>query len=89
MAGVNLPPKELKLSEEGLGYQQMLLRGTIASLNVGPIGLAESLPALAPVLAMRPIAVLLQEAHVPTGRLQEMRALIHKHFPLYCLFASR
>ena len=71
------------------GLQRALTRGTIISLNVGPVGLASSLPALAPILAVRPVAVLLQEAHVPASQLQSMRALIHKHFPAYCLFASR
>ena len=69
--------------------QSVLTRGTVVSLNVGPVGLASSLPTLAPILAMRPVAVLLQEAHVPAGQLQSMRALIHKHYPAYCLFASR
>jgi hypothetical protein len=55
---------------------------------VGPVGLASSLPALAPILAVRLVAVLLQEAHVPATQLQSMRALIHKHFSAYCLFAS-
>jgi hypothetical protein len=56
---------------------------------MGPVGLASSLPALAPILAVLPAAVLLQEAHVPATQLQSMRALKHKHFPAYCLFASR
>jgi hypothetical protein len=56
---------------------------------VGPVGPASSLPALAPILAVRQAAVLLQEAHVPATQLLSMRALMHKHFPAYCLFASR
>ena len=59
------------------------------TLNVGPVGLACSLAALAPILEMRPVAVLLQEAHVPAAQLQSMRALFHRHFPAYSLFASR
>jgi hypothetical protein len=58
-------------------------------LNVGPVGLACSLAALSPILEMRPVAVLLQEAHVPAAQLQSTRALIHRHFPAYSLFASR
>ena len=34
----------------------MLLRGSIATLNVGPVGLAESLVALVPILARRRLA---------------------------------
>ena len=49
-----------RLGEDWPGYQQMLLRETIVTLNVGPIGLAESLTALTPILALRPVAVLLQ-----------------------------
>ena len=89
--GANPSPSESQLGDDWPGYRQMLLRGMImiATPNVGPIGLAESLAALAPALAMRPIAVLLQEAHVPTSRLQDMCALIHKHFPAYCPFTGR
>lgn len=67
----------------------MLLRGSIATLIVGPVALAESLPPLAPVLALRPVAGLLQEAHVPQDRFRETRALRHKHFPAYGLFTCR
>ena len=45
----------------------MRLRGTIATLNVGPIGLAEFLAALAPVLALRPIAALPRADGAATG----------------------
>jgi hypothetical protein len=87
---VCVPPKaEPDVPCDEAGLQRALTRGTIISLNVGPVGLASSLPALAPILAVRPVAVLLQEAHVPASQLQSMRALIHKHFPAYCLFASR
>ena len=65
------------------------VRGSIVTLNVGPVGLAESLAALAPIRALRPVAVLLQEAHVPTHRLQEMNGLMHKHLPANCLFTGR
>ena len=75
-------PSSVRPSDEGL-------HGTIVTLNVGPVGLASSLPALAPILEMRPVAVLLQEAHVPAAQLQSMRALFHTHFPAYALFASR
>ena len=87
--GVSPSPSKSRLGEEWPGYQQILLRGSIVTLNVGPVGLAESLAALAPILALRPVAVLLQEAHVPAHRLKEMRALMHKHFPAYCLFTGR
>ena len=61
----------------------------IITLNVGPCGLAETFASLGPILALRPVAVLVQEAHVPVGRLQAVRRQIHRHFPAYSLFANR
>ena len=61
----------------------------LVSLNVGPIGLVGSLAALVPILAVRPMAVLVQEAHVPHAQLKSVRMQLHKHFPAYCLFANR
>ena len=69
--------------------RQALTSSTIVTLNVGPVGLASSFPALAPILEKRPVAVLLQEAHVPAAQLQSMRALVHRHFPAYTMFANR
>ena len=69
------PAVSVDASDDEEGYQRMLTSGTIASINVGPIGLASSFAALGPVLARRPIAVLIQEAHVPAGQLQSLRAL--------------
>ena len=83
------PAASVDASDDEEGYQRMLTSGTIASINVGPIGLASSFAALGPVLARRPIAVLIQEAHVPAGQLQSLRALVHKSFPAYQVFTSR
>ena len=35
------------------------------------------------------MAVLIQEAHLPVGRLAKARALVHQLLPAYCLFAGR
>ena len=83
------PAPDLAVPGDEEGLQRALTRGTVVTLNVGPVGLASSFPALAPILEMRPVAVLLQEAHVPAAQLQSMRAMVHRHFPAYSLFASR
>ncbi len=35
------------------------------------------------------MAVLIQEAHLPIGRLAKARDLVHRLLPAYCLFAGR
>jgi len=60
----------------------------LVSLNVGPIGLIDSLESLGPVLALRPVALLVQEAHVSLAQLKAVRKQIHRHFPAYCVFAD-
>jgi len=58
-------------------------------MNAGPVGLAESMVALGRVLATRPVAVVIQEAHVHNHALPSMRAQLHRYFPSYCVFTSR
>ena len=83
------PAPALVLPDEEAVLRRALTRSTIVTLNVGPVGLASSLPALAPILEKRPVAVLLQEAHIQAAQLQSMRALVHRHYPAYTLFANR
>jgi hypothetical protein len=47
------------------------------------------LPHLIPLLADLPMAVLIQEAHLPVGRLAKARDLVHRLLPAYCLFAGQ
>ena len=49
----------------------------------------DSLPCLSPILALRPVAVLVQEAHIPHARLQALRRELHRNFPAYSLFVNR
>ncbi len=70
------PQPQIQLDWDETVPQQMLTRGTVVTLNVGPVGLAESFASLGPILAMRPVAVLLQEAHVPWSQMQTIREWI-------------
>ena len=49
----------------------------------------QRLPHLIPAFKSLPIAVLVQEAHLPIGKLDTARALVHRHLPAYTLFAGR
>ena len=53
------------------------------------MGFLEALPHLIPIFESRPIAVLIQEAHLPVSRLDKARALVHRLLPAYSLFAGR
>jgi len=68
---------------------QTIRSAHIISFNAGPIGLMDSLPCLSPILALRPVAVLVQEAHIPHARLQALRRELHRNFPAYSLFVNR
>ena len=61
----------------------------VLSLNTGPVGFLEALPHLVSALEGLPIAVMVQEAHLPPDRLTQARALVHRLLPAYCLFAGR
>jgi hypothetical protein len=50
---------------------------------------AKAFASLSPILALRPVAVLVQEAHVPAARLPAVRRQLHKHFPAYRIFVNR
>ena len=62
---------------------------TLISLNVGPVGLVESFTSLLPIFDTLPIAVLFQETHLAPAALSALRRTVHKHLPLYCVFAHR
>jgi hypothetical protein len=72
------PKADLVVQCDEVGLQRALTRGTTVSLNVGPVGLASSLPALAPILAVRPAAVLLQEAHEHPARKRHILAAVRE-----------
>ena len=61
----------------------------ILSLNTGPIGFLESLPHLLREFDCLPLAVLIQEAHLPYASLPKARAMVHRLLPAYYLFAGR
>ena len=61
----------------------------VLSLNTGPVGFLEALPHLVSALEGLPIAVMIQEAHLPIDRLTQARALVHRLLPAYSLFAGR
>ena len=60
-----------------------------ARVNTGPVGFLEALPHFIKLFESLPIAVLIQEAHLPVGRLDKARALVHRLLPAYSLFAGR
>ena len=53
------------------------------------MGFLETLPHLVPLFESLPIAVMIQEAHLPVNRLDKARALVHRLLPAYSLFAGR
>ena len=53
------------------------------------MGLLEGLPHLTPAFDSLPMAVMIQEAHLPVDSLTKARALVHRLLPAYCLFAGR
>ena len=53
------------------------------------MGFLEALPHLIKLFESLPIAVLIQEAHLPVIRLDKARALVHRLLPAYSLFAGR
>jgi ribonuclease HI len=53
------------------------------------VGFLEALPHLIKLFESLPIAVLIQEAHLPVRRLDKARALVHRLLPAYSLFAGR
>jgi hypothetical protein len=53
------------------------------------VGLLEGLPHLIPAFDSLPMAVMIQEAHLPVDSLTKARALVHRLLPAYCLFAGR
>jgi len=61
----------------------------VISLNAGPVGFLEALPHLVSALDSLPMAVMIQEAHLPIDRLAKARALVHRLLPAYSLFAGR
>ena len=83
------PLSQLQVEDTLPSHLHMLTTASVVTMNVGPIGLAASLVELARILATRPVAVLLQEAHVPYHQMQEVRSRIHQVSPAYCVFASR
>ncbi len=61
----------------------------ILFLHTCPIEFLESLPHLLWEFDCLPLAVLIQEAHLPCARLPKARAMVHRLLPAYYLFASR
>ena len=53
------------------------------------MGFLEALPHLVSALEDLPMAVMIQEAHLPIERLTQARTLVHRLLPAYCLFAGR
>ena len=62
---------------------------TLITLNVGPVGLADSFASLLPIFEELPMAVLFQEAHLSSSALPAFRRTVHAHLPLYSVFATR
>lgn len=61
----------------------------VLSLNVGPVGLRESLPFLAPLFTGTPAVVFIQEAKVPPRAVRGLKKLAHSLLPHYSLFVGR
>jgi len=59
------------------------------SLNVGPVGLRESLPFLAPLFTSTPAVVFIQEAKVPPHAVRGLKKQAHRLLPHYSLFVGK
>ena len=70
-------------------FDDVSLRAHAITLNVGPIGLRESLTNLLPLFKTNPALVLLQERNLSLSSLEQVRQITHRLLPHYCLFAGR
>jgi hypothetical protein len=61
-------------------------RNHLISLNVGPVGIRESLLSLLPIFKRNPAVVMTQECRLRPSSIASFRRYAHKLLPHYCIF---
>ncbi len=60
----------------------------IITLNVGPVGIRESMGSIVALFKSTPAVVLIQEAKLPPSAVANLKRVAHKLLPHYCLFVG-
>jgi len=61
----------------------------VLTLNVGPVGIRDSLNWIIPIFRSTPALVFIQEAKLPPRAVSNLKKAVHKLLPHYCLFVGK